>query len=245
MAAAVALGCVVALKWIGKMDAAWRDVGFLIGGLAVLVGLGGVLYHLESRFFLDRTLKSLTYAAPFAAPLSYTGLGFLLLMNRMVAARSVEWARWVTLLVLGGFFGNFVLSVTDHASNGFFARTEWIPVISSALATGFLLVPLLVSVSRRYLDLCLLVMMAQALVGVLGFWFHLQANLVEPGADLFDKLVNGAPPMAPLLFPNLVGLALIGLWALTPHLPETTARRSWMGTAYAWVHASEETAGAD
>ena len=52
----------------------------------------------------------------------------------------------------------------------------------------------------------------QALVGVLGFWFHLQANLVEPGSGLFDKLVKGAPPMAPLLFPNLVGLAFIGLW---------------------------------
>ena len=114
----------------------------MVGWLSVLVGLGGVLYHLESRFFLDRTLKSLTYAAPFAAPLAYTGLGFLLLMNRMVAARSAEWARWVIFLALGGFFGNFVLSLTDHASNGFFAKTEWIPVISSALATGFLIVPL-------------------------------------------------------------------------------------------------------
>jgi len=129
------LGIVIALRWIWGVQSAWRDIGYLIGGLAVLVGLGGVLYHLESRFFLDRTLKSLTYAAPFAAPLAYTGLGFLLLMNRMVVARSAEWARWVILLALGGFFGNFVLSLTDHASNGFFARTEWIPVISSAFAT--------------------------------------------------------------------------------------------------------------
>ena len=71
--------------------------------------------------------------------------------------------------------------------------------------------------------------MLQALVGVLGFWFHLHANLIEPEHGIFDKLVNGAPPMAPLLFPNLVGLALIGLWALIPHLPEAR-RPSWMGT---------------
>jgi hypothetical protein len=234
------LGILIALRWIWRVQSPWRDVGYLVGGLAVLVGLGGVLYHLESRFFLDRTLKSLTYAAPFAAPLAYTGLGFLLLMNRMVAARSAEWARWVILLALGGFFGNFVLSLTDHASNGFFARTEWIPVISSAFATGFLLIPLALTVTRRFLDVCLVVMLGQAFVGVLGFWFHMRANLIEPGHDLFDKLVNGAPPMAPLLFPNLVGLALIGLWALIPHVPETEPETSWLGAAYAWTHPGDE-----
>ena len=77
-------------------------------GSSILIGLAGVLFHLESRFFLDRTLKSLTYAAPFAAPLAYTGLGFLLLMNRMVTPAAHEWARWVIFLALGGFFGNFV-----------------------------------------------------------------------------------------------------------------------------------------
>ena len=237
--AAFVMAFVIALRWLGSFDAPWRDVGFLIGWIAVLVGMAGVLYHLESRFFLDHTLKSLTYAAPFAAPLAYAGLGFLLLMNRMVAPRSVEWARWVLFLAMGGFFGNFVLSLTDHASNGFFLRTEWIPVISSAFATGFLIVPLVVAVTRRFLDLCLAVMFVQAFVGVLGFWFHLQANLVEPGHTLYEKLVNGAPPMAPLLFPNLVGLALIGLWALTPHVPEAELSRSWLSCTYDWSHPEE------
>jgi hypothetical protein len=231
LVAPLALVIVIALRWVGRIESAWRDVGYLIGWLSVLIGLAGVFYHLESRFFLDRTLKSLTYAAPFAAPLAYTGIGFLLLVNRMVAVRTAEWARWVILLALGGFFGNFVLSLTDHASNGFFARTEWIPVISSAFATGFLLVPLISTVTRRFLDLCLIVMIGQALVGVLGFWFHIQANLVEPGHNLWEKLVNGAPPMAPLLFPNLVGLALIGLWALIPHVEES-ASQSWLGSTY-------------
>ena len=117
--AAFVMAFVIALRWLGSFDAPWRDVGFLIGWIAVLVGMAGVLYHLESRFFLDHTLKSLTYAAPFAAPLAYAGLGFLLLMNRMAAPRSVEWARWVLFLAMGGFFGNFVLSLTDHATNGF------------------------------------------------------------------------------------------------------------------------------
>ena len=239
--APVVLAVTIVLRWMGRVVAPWRDIGYLVGWLSVLVGLGGVLYHLESRFFLDRTLKSLTYAAPFAAPLSYTGLGFLLLVNRMVGARTAEWARWVIFLSLGGFFGNFVLSLTDHASNAFFAKTEWIPVISSALATGFLIVPLVLTVTRRFMDVCLIVMLTQALVGVLGFWFHIQANLVEPGSSLFERLVNGAPPMAPLLFPNLVGLALIGIWALLPHLEEANPGKSWLGATYDWAHPGEKT----
>ena len=241
--ALLAIGIV--LRWIWGFNAAWRDIGYLVGWLSILVGLAGVLFHLESRFFLDRTLSSLTYAAPFAAPLAYTGLGFLLLVNRMVTVRTAEWARWVIALALGGFFGNFVLSLTDHAENGFFMRTEWIPVVSSALATGFLLVPLVTPITRRYLDLCMLVMLAQAGVGVLGFWFHLQANLVEPGASLWDRLVNGAPPMAPLLFPNLVGLAFIGIWAVLPHIPEPPKGMSWLGGAYHWSHAEKQWFAAD
>ena len=241
LASPVLLTVGIALRWNWRLEAPWRDIGYLIGWLAILVGLGGVLFHLESRFFVDRTLKSLTYAAPFAAPLAYTGLGFLLLVNRMVPSRSAEWARWVIFLALGGFFGNFVLTLTDHASNGFFAQTEWIPVISSAFASGFLIVPLIMPVTRRFLDLCLLVLLGQALVGVLGFLLHMEANLVEPGSSLFDRLVNGAPPMAPLLFPNLVGLAFIGIWALTPHVPEAdSGSRSWLGTAFVWARAEQQ-----
>lgn len=239
MAAPLVLGVGILLRWIAGIQQPWKYGGYLVGWLSILTGLGGVLYHLESRFFLDRTLKSLTYAAPFAAPLAYTGLGFLLLMNRMVAARTAEWARWIVFLALGGFFGNFVLSLTDHASNGFFERTEWIPVFSSAFAAGFLIVPLVARVTRRFLDACLAVLCVQAFAGVLGFWFHLRANLISPGHSFFDKVVNGAPPLAPLLFPNLVGLAFIGLWALSSHLEESSTRRSWIGVAQDWIHPRE------
>src|SRR5947209_3806827 len=111
-APAVLLAGLVVGAW-GGFTPAWRDLGYLVGWLAVLVGLAGVIYHLESRFFYERTLKSLVYAAPFAAPLAYTGLGLLLVMNRMVPADSEEWPRWVLLLALGGFLGNFVFSLTD------------------------------------------------------------------------------------------------------------------------------------
>lgn len=211
-------GLLAKVRWHG--DAVWRDVGHLVGWIAIVVGFTGVVLHLESRFFYERTLRSLTYAAPFAAPLAYTGLGLLLLVDRLVRADTIEWAEWVLLLALGGFAGNFVFSLTDHAMNGFFNPAEWAPVVSSAFAVGFLLAIFIVPVARPYLRLCGAVLLAQAIVGVLGFFFHAAADWRQPGATLFERVIAGAPPLAPLLFPNLVVLAGIGLWALARHLPE-------------------------
>jgi hypothetical protein len=198
--------------------AVWRDLGYLIGWLAIFIGLTGVILHLDSSLFYDNTLKSLTYAAPFAAPLAYTGLGLLLIANRMLRVDSAEWAYWILLLALGGFFGNFVFSLTDHATNGFFRSVEWLPVVSSAFAVSFLLVPLLIRVERRYLVLCAGVLLVQGVVGVLGFVLHLVADLDGPSGNLFENVVHGAPPFAPLLFPNLVLLSLIPLWVLREHV---------------------------
>jgi hypothetical protein len=199
----------------------WRAMGYLVGWVAVAVGILGVILHLESQFFLERTLRSLTYGAPFAAPLAYAGLGLLLVMNRMVNPMSDEWARWVLLLALGGFVGNFIFSLTDHAQNGFFSPLEWIPVITSAFAVGFLCIPLLARVSRRFLLICAAVLVVQALVGILGFVLHVVADLHGPSRHAFANVVYGAPPLAPLLFPNLVILGLIALWPLWQRAVQT------------------------
>jgi hypothetical protein len=192
----------------------WKLLGYVVGWAAVLVGLTGVILHLQSRFFLERTLRSLTYSAPFAAPLAYTGLGFLLIMNRMVDAETVEWAEWVLCMALGGFVGNFVFSLADHAANGFFNPLEWVPVVMSAIGVGFLTVPLLMQVTRRYVDLCAAILLLEAGVGLWGFVLHATANLQGPSVHAFDNFVYGAPPMAPLLFPNLMVLGIIGLWQM-------------------------------
>jgi hypothetical protein len=215
-AAAASLAIVLALR--SRWPSVWRDIGHLVGWMAVLVGLAGVILHLDSSFFEDRTIRSLTYAAPFAAPLAFTGLGLLLIVNRLVAVDSIEWAQWVLLLGLGGFAGNFVFSLTDHAQNAFFNPLEWVPVVSSAFAIGFLIVPLVIRVTARYLWVCVAILGVQACVGVLGFGLHVWADLRRPAPTFFERILNGTPPMAPLLFPNLVLLALIALWTLAPHV---------------------------
>jgi hypothetical protein len=204
------LGFAMRYRW----PAVWRDLGYLVGWAAVLVGLTGVILHLQSHFFYERTLSSLTYSAPFAAPLAYTGLGFLLIMNRMVEPKSLEWAQWVLLLALGGFVGNFIFSLADHAENGFFHPLEWVPVAASAIAVGFLAVPLIMRVPRRYIELCAAILLLEMGVGLWGFILHAESNLQGPSVHAFDNFIYGAPPLAPLLFPNLSVLGLIALWQL-------------------------------
>ena len=96
-----------------RSPAAWKYLGYFIGWIAVLVGLTGVIFHLQSHFFYEHTLRSLTYSAPFAAPLAYTGLGFLIILNRMVDAGTLEWAQWVLLLALGGFYSSLHFMQTE------------------------------------------------------------------------------------------------------------------------------------
>jgi hypothetical protein len=203
-----------ALWFRNRRPLIWKLLGLVVGGSAILVGLTGVILHLQSHFFYERTLRSLTYSAPFAAPLAYTGLGFLLIMNRMLDPESLEWAQWIVFLTLGGFIGNFIFSLADHAANGFFYPLEWVPVVASALAVGFLTVPLLMRVTRLFIDLCAAVLLLEAVVGIWGFVLHTEGNLQGPSIHPFDNFIYGAPPMAPLLFPNLMVLGIIGLWQL-------------------------------
>jgi hypothetical protein len=116
--------------------------------------------------------------------------------------------------------GNFIFSLADHAQNGFFYVSEWIPVASSAFAFSFLLVPFVMNVNRLYLTACVGVLLLQVAVGLLGFYYHTAANLNGPSPNLVDNFIFGAPAMAPLLFPNLVLLAFIGLGVLRRHIPK-------------------------
>jgi hypothetical protein len=213
---------IVALTQRKRRRILWKILGQVVGWSAIVVGLTGVILHLESSFFYERTIRSLTYSAPFAAPLAYAGLGFLLVMNRMVDPESVEWAQWILLFTMGGFIGNFIFSLADHAGNGFFFKVEWVPVAASAIAVGILCVPLLMRVSRSFIDLSAALLALEVVVGLWGFVLHTMGNLQGPSIHAFDNFIHGAPPMAPLLFPNLMVLGVIGLWQLRKKVGESS-----------------------
>jgi len=189
-----------------------RRLGSIVGWTSILVGITGLILHLDSQFFIKMTIQSLVYTAPFVAPLSFAGLGFLLLLNRQVDSESIDWGRWIIFFAWGGFVGNFFLSLCDHAQNGFFYLNEWMPVVTSAFAIGSLFTVLIMPVNHSFLKLCFWIIGIQALVGLLGFYFHLVADLRGPVSSFIDNLLYGAPVFAPLLLPNLAILAAIGVW---------------------------------
>lgn len=188
-----------------------RLAGLGVGWVCVVVGVGGLLFHLDSQFFVDFTIRSLVYTAPFIAPLSFAGIGLLLIMRHTVDEESLEWGRWVLVIACAGFLGNFILSVCDHAQNGFFDAREWIPVCTSAMAVSFLMTAIARPRNASFLTLCVLILVLNALTGVVGFYLHLSANLTAPAPSFKENFLYGAPILAPLLFPNLALLGIIGI----------------------------------
>ncbi len=118
------------LAFQGRMPWLWKALGHVIGWSAILIGLTGVVLHLDSSFFYERTIRSLTYSAPFAAPLAYTGPGFLLLLNRLEEPNGEEWARWVLFMAkLEWAFGALYCML-----NGIWPGRRSMPSIISSMA---------------------------------------------------------------------------------------------------------------
>jgi hypothetical protein len=206
----------------GFRQAVARGMGYLVGWGAIVVGGAGLVYHLESQFFRDRTIASLVYTAPFVAPLAYSGLGLLAILNRKVDARTPE---WVVLLAMGGFAGNFVLCLADHAQNGFFHPAEWAGVVAGAFGVSTLAGVLAAPANRPMRGIGWGVMGMQVVVGMAGAGYHVAANLGKGMPAWWENFVFGAPAFAPLLFADLAGLGALGLYAMARAVPvEAEAR---------------------
>lgn len=186
----------------------WKHALNAATALALFTGAFGFYFHLDSRFLQSINLHSLVYSAPIAAPLAFSGLGLL----AWVANRGKDLAgldcRSIALALVGwGFLGNAVICLMDHEQNAFFFPSEWIGVAAGLFAGCVCL-----EISfRKTLDVPEIwivegVFGLVALVGVLGFAFHLHGGLGVSGSPV-ERFVHGVPIMAPLIF---VDLALLG-----------------------------------
>ncbi len=212
----VAAPFILLAGWNGK------SAGYAVGFGSIFVGIAGFILHLESQFFAFYSVKSLVYTAPFVAPLAYAGIGFLLVMNRMVDFESRDWSRWVLFLAMGGILGNFVLALCDHAQNGFYSAWEWTPVFVSALAVGFIAMAMVEKPTIVFLKICCGILVASIAIGLIGFGLHFEANWNSP-YSVRDSFLYGAPILTPMLLPNLALLAGIGIWDMIVRIQKSKA----------------------
>ena len=62
------------------------------------------------------------------------------------------------------------------------------------------------------------------LANFVGFLLHARATFQRPAASFFERIIDGPPALAPLLFPNLVVLGFIALAAMWPSVPAASER---------------------
>lgn len=110
-----------------------------------------------------------------------------------------------------------VSATLDHAASGFRDPWLWLPIVvgvfaaSAALVLGMVARP-----TRADLATYVVAMLLALAVGAIGALLHLQHDLASGGRIVPERLLRGAPFMAPLLFSNM---ALVGLIALLPREP--------------------------
>lgn len=199
---------------------------------SILVGLLGAFFHLQRAVMPDAPIGQwinmdlLIWAPPIIAPLMFALIGVLGISAVWIekpvdsgnlilfGGRSLQlpysktraFFFWTGLAMLA----TVISSVLDHARAGFHNPWLWIPTAVGILATGVtVFMGYLEKPSRADLAVYLGVMALLIILGPIGAWLHIQADLTSRGQVVIERLIKGAPVMAPLLFSNMGVLGLI------------------------------------
>jgi len=195
--------------------------------IGVSVGIIGTAFHanavLNPAGYL--TWSWVVFGSPILAPLAFSGISLLGLyavteefegqsgvlhipgLGTLKAPISRE--RHFLWLVGLGFGASSVTSIIDHAQYGY-SFYKLIAIIFGLFATS---VVLYISVAKEWTKGDELVyfwtMVSAVIIGVLGFGFHLSADLAGTGAISLERILAFAPVLAPLLFSDLGILGLL------------------------------------
>jgi hypothetical protein len=212
------------------------------------VGLLGAFFHMRratawaappgQRFSLDL----LIWAPPVIAPLMFALIGVLGLSSvwaeepagsgvlrlwgehrlRLPLSKTRAFFLWVGLAMLA----TVVSSVLDHARAQFQNPWLWVPTMVGIFGTAVTMALGAIRVPRRSdLITYAIALGLMVLIGPVGAWLHVRNDLTAGGVVVMERLLRGAPVMAPLLFSNMGLLGAIVL--LDPREPgmEGEARR--------------------
>jgi hypothetical protein len=201
---------------------------------SMVVGVLGSYYHFiraalptapaSARLSLDL----LVWAPPVLAPLTFAGVallgisaawiespadsGILLVGKRRVRLPYSKTRAYLLMLTLA-ILVTLISSVFDHARSNFESAAVWVPTVVGVFAV---IITLALAArdappSRGDLLVFAITMVVMILVGMLGLYFHINANLISEGTFVAERFLRGAPFMAPLLFCNMgmLGLAIL------------------------------------
>ncbi len=214
-----------------------RDAATLLACLvflsSFLVGALGTYFHLHRALVLGaqaaQQVTLLVWAPPALGPLAFCLMGWLGI-SAVWPEEPVDSGR---LRLPGGYFQlpysktqayfflvglgllmSLLSSTLDHARTGFTNPWLWIPLGAGVFGT---VVPIVVGLMDRLSRFDLLTyvgtMVLMILVGLVGAYLHVQADLTSEAQVVVERFLRGAPFLAPMLYANF---GLLGLIALLP-----------------------------
>jgi hypothetical protein len=193
----------------------------------ILVGVIGMAFHMNAVLnpLGHLSWAWLVFGSPILAPLAFAGISLLGLYavteevpgspgELKVPALGTFHApisrdKHFLWLVGLGFGASAITSIIDHAQYGYTAY-KLIAIVYGLFATS---VVLTIALSKHWSKNDELVyfwtMIAAIIVGVMGFGFHLSADLAGTGEISLERMLVFAPVFAPLLYSDLGMLGLI------------------------------------
>ena len=201
---------------------------------SIVVGLLGSYFHVvrgtlpSAPLFARISIDLLVWAPPIVGPLVFSLVGLWgisaafveepldsgrlrLLGDRHLQLPYSKTRAYLFMTSLGTLATVFS-SVFDHARTGFEDPRLWLPtlvgVFATVVAAGLAAVP---EPRREDVAVYVIAMGLMLVVGVLGVYFHVRADLVGATVVVPERFLRGAPFLAPMLFSNM---GLFGLIAI-------------------------------
>ena len=184
-----------------------------INFIGVVIGILGFGFHLQGASAGNVvSFSGLTSGNPVFAPLAFVALGSIGLLTTVDdhpnsrTYNLTQKTRWLLLTTAFWFLATALVAYFDHARTEFTNLYTWIPVYIGIFSAIILLFQAYSNPEHGLSLLLGTTMILSFTVGLLGFAFHLSADLAGRGSIIWSRVFYQAPGLAPLLFCDL------GIW---------------------------------
>lgn len=198
------LGGLAAILLLIKPNHRWsKTIYMLVNVLGVIVGILGFGFHLQGAAVSNTvSFAGLINTNPVFAPLAFIALGGIGIILGMDGLKT----RRLLIVTSFWFFVTAIIAFFDHAITNFTNIYTWIPVYIGIFASIVILLHAYSEQDKGLASLLLGTIIISVVVGILGFAFHLNADLAGRGTIVWAKIFYQAPGLAPLLYADL------GIW---------------------------------